>query len=75
LRLKISTKSMLLTSLKIFDIRLKSNIFSKLRYWQEMSDFENRQIVIRFGKYHRFSVTFDNLNVSPLRHEVAYFDC
>ena len=32
-----------------------------------MSDFEKRQIAIRFGKYHRFPVTFDNLNLSAIR--------
>jgi hypothetical protein len=56
------------------DIFFLSEIITNSIYSQEMSDFEKHQISIRFGTYHRYPLTFDNLNLSALRHEVAHFD-
>ena len=31
-----------------------------------MLDFEKDQISIKFGEYHRFPLTFDNLNIQEI---------
>jgi hypothetical protein len=61
-------------SVKPCDMQMLHDILPKFIFCQAKCKFEKPQIFIEIVKYHRFSVTFDNLNASVIRISLYRFN-